>query len=48
LVDTLVGGVVLVQEIHHYNVITLAVAMTPANTLLDALRGRVVHENNRP
>src|SRR5215813_9194440 len=37
-IDPLVGGVALVEEIHHHNIVFLAVAMAPADSLLDALR----------
>jgi hypothetical protein len=37
VVHTLVCGVFLVQEIHHYHIVLLAVAVAAANSLLDAL-----------
>jgi hypothetical protein len=44
-----VGGVALVEEVDHHHVVLLAVAMTAADALLDALRvpGQVVVEDQR-
>jgi len=38
LVDALIGGVALVEEIDHHHVVVLAVTMAPADALLDPLR----------
>ena len=44
LVDALVGGIALVEEIDHHDIVLLSVPMTASNALFDALRvpGQVV------